>query len=224
MSNISSSTLFHYTRTEDVLRKILIGGFRYYKITEKLPGRNLGYITKGVCFCNIPLSNVEQHASWYGEYSIGVKRAELKKLGCSPVIYAHTYTPFLVRGSSLSAMKWYETHPMVTSFIKRNEGEQKKKYCKKRKYKDFTKEMEWRLVSGSVKVAQISNLNELEEFDPPKESFPNIKISPDMIEYIILSKKEEVQPFSKWLMDTFPESYLEYIPKIITMSQVLKDF
>ena len=224
MPALNSSTLFHYTRSEDILRKILVDGLKYYKIAEKIPGRNLGYITRGVCFCNIPLSNVEQHVSWYGEYSIGFKRSELKKHGCSPVIYAHTDTPFLLKGSSLLAKKWYEDNPLMTCYIKRNEGEQKKRHCKKRKYKDFTKEMEWRLVSGNVRILQISNLGELEELDPPKVSPPNIKISPDMIEYIILSKKEEVPPFCDWLKKAFPTNYIDYITKIITIAQISRDF
>ena len=224
MSTLGSYTLFHYTRRIEWLKDILSNGFHHYRIAEKIPGRHLGYITNGICFCNIPLSNIEQHTDWYGEYGIGLKRHELKKYGCSPVIYTHTSSPFLVSGSSYKAKNWYRDNPLLTSFIKRNEGKQRKPPFRKRQYKDFTKEMEWRIVSGIVDVYQISNLDELKELDAPKNTADNIILTPNMIEYIILSKKDEVGPFCKWLDDTFPKDYLDYTTKIITLPQILKDF
>ena len=98
--NLSSETLFHFTADFKTLGLILNGGFQSRWIYEKLPGRNLAYLTKTICFCDIPLGLIREHVNWYGSYGVGINRPVARTKGFSPVLYFHSKSPKFPKGSS----------------------------------------------------------------------------------------------------------------------------
>lgn len=112
MSELSTESLFHYTR-RDKLISILEG--RCFKpsfvleeidmesgvlkevrtFLEEQKGKSssdevfekLQLALPMCCFCDIPLDKVSNHTQLYGSYSIGLKRAWVEENGISPVIY-----------------------------------------------------------------------------------------------------------------------------------------
>jgi len=86
-----SHTLFHFTKNLEFLKDILKNGFWPRYCLEDLTwyGDNKNYQTAYpiVCFCDIPLSRVDEHVGFYGNFGLGLTKewAKLNKL--SPVLY-----------------------------------------------------------------------------------------------------------------------------------------
>ena len=87
MALLSSTTLFNFTDSIDFLLNNLKEGFYCCDTFERLPLRNNGYRAPMTCFCDIPLSLINEHFDWYGRYGIGIKRTCARKLGVKPVWY-----------------------------------------------------------------------------------------------------------------------------------------
>jgi hypothetical protein len=97
--NVSSSVLFHFTRSLDCLKGILKNGFfpRYCLEYTLEPGdrraaskrRPPMHAVPMVCFCDLPMSLIGKHYEKYGPYGIGLDKAWGLKNGVAPVIYTH---------------------------------------------------------------------------------------------------------------------------------------
>lgn len=87
---VSSNTLFQFTGNLDTLVKILSSaGFwpRYcieFGWREKLA---YDFAVPQCCFCDIPLSAIQSHMGFYGEYAIGMTKDWGIEKGISPVMY-----------------------------------------------------------------------------------------------------------------------------------------
>ncbi len=97
--NVSSSVLFHFTKSMASLRSILKYGF----FPHYCPEYTLNPVDKEaaskrrppmraapmVCFCDLPLSLIRKHLEEYGPYGIGLDKKWGLKNGVAPVIYTH---------------------------------------------------------------------------------------------------------------------------------------
>lgn len=113
MNPAESSSLFHFTHTFDVLKKILIDGVRFSYSIEFLP-KELSYNCLNtnaptecvdlehfsmtnytgvgipmICFCDIPLTRAKFHSQNYGKYAIGYNKEFAQEIfkGLNPVYY-----------------------------------------------------------------------------------------------------------------------------------------
>lgn len=93
---ISSNTLFHFTNSAENLLNILTNEFspRYCLEDLKILATNLNW-EKALelaipmsCFCDIPLSKIKSHISYYGNYGIGLTKEWGIKNGICPITYA----------------------------------------------------------------------------------------------------------------------------------------
>ncbi|WP_072008674.1 abortive infection system antitoxin AbiGi family protein [Hymenobacter sp. IS2118] len=93
---LSSNTLFHFTKSREILTLILTNEFspRYcledftmLGITEA-DKTALELAVPMICFCDIPLSKIRYHLSCYGNYGIGMKKSWGIKKRVTPIIYA----------------------------------------------------------------------------------------------------------------------------------------
>lgn len=105
--NISSRSLYHYTRGFEVVKLILENGLRFNQLEEELP--LTGYASnifdqlpgvvrhvqfrEGICFCDLPLHAAESHRTQYGSYAFGLSREWGMRVGASPVRYVHRKSP-----------------------------------------------------------------------------------------------------------------------------------
>lgn len=89
--NPKSSTLFHFTKSIDIIKSILKDGFwpRYCleDVTQLTEGEYDFISFPMVCFCDIPLSRIEEHVKFYGNYGIGMSRKWAELNGLNPVLY-----------------------------------------------------------------------------------------------------------------------------------------
>lgn len=111
MNAINSSSLFHFTKSFDILKKIIVNGLRYSFAYEQLPKevvksylypnidiKNDLEISNGVAipmisFCDIPITRASQHIEKYGQYMIGLDKINFTKDFeniINPVIYVHS--------------------------------------------------------------------------------------------------------------------------------------
>lgn len=90
--NISSNTLFHFTKDLKALRSILENNFWPMLSVEEnniLDGPMRKLAIPMVCFGDIPLGNIEAHMKKYGDYAIGLKYSWAKNSGINPVWYVN---------------------------------------------------------------------------------------------------------------------------------------
>ncbi|MEL7893553.1 abortive infection system antitoxin AbiGi family protein [Vreelandella neptunia] len=86
-----SSTLFHFTKSNETLKLLLKGGFwpRYsLEDVSWLGSEGVNFVAYPmVCFCDIPLSRVDEHVKFYGEFGIGLTKEWAMSNGMTPVHY-----------------------------------------------------------------------------------------------------------------------------------------
>lgn len=111
MNRINSSSLFHFTKSFDVLKKIITEGLRYSFAYEQFPKKIVqsflypeidiqkdleipnGVAIPMISFCDIPLTRANQHIEKYGQYMIGFDKFNFTKTYenlINPVIYIHS--------------------------------------------------------------------------------------------------------------------------------------
>ena len=221
MSVLSSYSLFHFTSSLDTLQSILKGGLRYSWVAEKLPIRGIGYLLQSICFCNIPLSMIEEHVEWYGKYAIGFKRTALRAKGASPVFYLHSDSALLYKGKN--AFDSYRQERFLPYF-KQFYGEQYHPKYSTYKKKLFYDEKEWRLFTGAVELVRFKDQADLEDKRVQKkndtEEWKVLPIDSDMIEYIILEKPDDLAPFKDFLRTHFAPNVEDMLTKVLFYSQL----
>ena len=112
MNGINASSLFHFTRDFETIKKIVENGLRYSYSLEYAPKEVVQAHLAPLCpedvdfheidervsipmisFCDIPLTRTMKHMSFYGSYVIGLnKKAIITKYNktINPVIYTHS--------------------------------------------------------------------------------------------------------------------------------------
>lgn len=235
-SNLSSSTLFHFTSSYDVIEKILgpssdnkVSGFKFSKIYEKIAGAKLAYFVESISFCDIPLSMVKNHVNWYGAYAIGIKKSVLKVLGISPVYYSHSKTKGIPHNSASSSINFYKSVPWFTSRLKQVYGKQvfENNGILSFKNRKFYNEREWRIVGDFDKIEIITYKNEMELIQYRKQiasnNLPNIEVNIDDIEYIILEKSDDLKKFVPFVYKHYPNLQNEILAKVLLYDKLKND-
>jgi len=88
--NARTKTLFHFTKSLDILLRILEEGFWPHYSLEDISWLN-GPVPRLawpiVSFCDIPISRLHEHTDFYGNYGIGLCRERWKATGLNPLLY-----------------------------------------------------------------------------------------------------------------------------------------
>jgi hypothetical protein len=97
--NVSSSVLFHFTKTMNDLKSILNYGFFPHYCPEftldpidrkaAAKGRPPDHAIPLVSFCDLPFSLIKKHLREYGYFGIGLEKKWGVRNGVAPVIYTH---------------------------------------------------------------------------------------------------------------------------------------
>lgn len=169
MSTISSSTLFHFTSSADILIKVIKSGFAPRFCLEEFGPELFIVVDKKyeqavpmTCFCDLPLSKIHSHLEFYGSYGIGLSKKWGRENGLTPITYIHensTQIKYLrqlgelifsaFKGNKIFDSLQMDKNPIIAlfelaGFFKPYEGEMWRlnKYISKR----FYDEREWRYV------------------------------------------------------------------------------
>lgn len=86
-----SKSLFHFTKTEGVLKEILTDGFWPHYCLENISwqgNKDFEVVAYPMtCFCDIPLSRINNHINSYGGYGIGLNQDWALKKKLNPLTY-----------------------------------------------------------------------------------------------------------------------------------------
>ena len=244
---ISANTLFHFTSTYDTLINILQSRFFPRLCLEKglwYPG-NKQWAIPMVCFCDIPLSNIAEHTQKYGNYAIGIKKTWAMEQGVSPILYVHDNTSFVLQ--VLSALNWSlelsekdaehlneRLAQVMSMFFMMKPYEDYQERNGKRKKVRFYDEREWRYLPP-IGGQHINFLTEEKFKDKAQRERLNsfneqygVNFNPDVINYIIVEKEDEIVPLMHDLHSikgNFSYKSVELLcSRILSMDRIREDF
>ena len=86
--NAKSKCLFHFTSSLEYLIGIIEKGFQPRYCLENITFLSIDYLALPmVCFCDIPLSIINGHTKFYGEYGLGMTKEWGIKNKLEPLLY-----------------------------------------------------------------------------------------------------------------------------------------
>lgn len=203
--SLSSTTLFHFTRSYDVLVKILREGLQPRYCVEYGWG-NKDLIIPMICTCDIPLSEIGIHRKKYGEYGIGLKKSFAKKKGFTPVFYLSDKSKLFMllnkcaeNLTNPSNRTWDKIEEeTLLYYAKRYVGTVcDRKHLGLKLIPKFSNEKEWRYVpkispSVHLYVEQKGKGQDVDR-DSLNKSTEHLKIAltPDSINFLIVNNEDE---------------------------------
>lgn len=243
-----SHTLFHFTKSVDFLKDILRNGFwpRYCLEDAKWYSKygNDYYIAYPiVCFCDIPLSRVDEHVNFYGNYGIGVTRQWAEANGLSPVLYLrensfqHEALKQLC-GKNLDSPFYQGSDIHINTLIanvKPTEGTMLigDNFVKK----EFYQENEWRFsISGDIEKIGVRSWISKKEFEDSiflesentkTKAQNSLKISPNDIKYLFVKSDSDIPLLVNFIqteLDMYPSHDIKILlSRIISLDTISRD-
>ena len=156
---LSSRNLFHFTPKIEYLEDILQNGFwpRYCK-EYGWGNKFIDFVLPMVCFCDIPLSQISEHASFYRGYGIGVTPAWIRKhKSITPVQYiasgSNEYNYINTLLTKLKNNRITSEECQKISIVKKVSGSAINKVGDVRR-KKFYNEREWRYLPTEISLIE----------------------------------------------------------------------
>lgn len=222
-----SDNLFHFTSSIDVLEIILKNGFRPRFCLEDI--RWLGASDEHIayamtCFCDIPLSRISEHTSFYGNYGLGMSKEWGLRNGLEPVLYLRPsgkvakVTDYLMdqyKDSGSEEEKLLHEHAAtMVRFSKPISGEMI--IGGKSVQKDFYQENEWRYVPLLDSYITKDTFDSEKEAENKKaEAYP-LKFAPQDIKYIFVKDDSDIPGLVDFINQQMADSSLNDIKILLT--------
>lgn len=250
--SILPSTVFHFT-TKEGLKGILSDNFWIKYCIEMIehPGAPIEIAIPMVSFCDIKLSQIQEHIEKYGSYGIGLSKEWAFESDLNPVLYMNSnsslfegFINFVRNGHKYYLQrnigaKEYLDLSNVVRYMKAYRG----KLIRKNKIiiDDylFADEREWRYVPKTVDAINPSFMPFLrkEDYSTPelKEAANNklinerLKFNANQIQYIIVKKEEERNEIIDHIRTVKGKNYTEkeidrLTSRILSIEGIIKDF
>lgn len=232
--SISSQSLFHFTGSLSILKKILKDQHFLVRECEEHHWGGYKFSVPMACFCDIPLSKISSHISQYGCYGIGMSSQWANKKKLCSMIYVRNKSE--LSNWVNKTLERIATHSDDTvnvetiyllSRIKKYKGIVPNKQgdkTNKEKYITFYDEREWRFVPKRLTIQDIKISKEYENLDlQDKEKLP---FTLSDIEYIIIKNESERKDIIKAINKIKSEKdSLDILKsKILTVKQIEQDF
>lgn len=252
---ISANTLFHFTSDKKNIENILTNKFSPRYCLEHLDfisdDTSFDIALPMVCFCDIPLSQIKNHISTYGEYAIGLSKDWGLRNGLSPVLYLHNNSQtkklihrlyrntarldniklaFKIEISEFASLDLVE----LMDYCKIYKG----KMWRKGKLEEdilFYNEREWRYVPNlhELEDQKLKLLLNKDDFDNEEKRFKfnnmlksfSVDFDAADIKYIIISKERERKEMIEIIsQNEFGSDVLKVLTsKILTVEQINDD-
>ena len=255
MSNISSNCLFHFTPKKEYLLNILENSFipRYCFENVKLTNSSMrGEFEAGipmVCFCDISLSQINNHIKTYGNYGIGMTKEWGMNNKLNPIIYTNPDSNFtssifkmandvyqnLEESCNKNSKSICDEFMNTLNFLKPYAGDFKRN-GKIIPNVRFYNEREWRFVPKIPIESEYNNTITEDEFknsallqkENNKMADFSLKFEPRDIKYIFVKNESEIPKMVEKLRDIKQRFSTEevdvLISKILTTKQIKEDF
>jgi hypothetical protein len=251
-NNVSANTLFHFTKKKESLINILGNFFWPHYSEEAIGKRNDGELIKWyvpmICFCDIPLSQINNHILEYGKYAIGLSKEWGINEGISPILYYHKNSLIFKSITSIkNEIAKFEKEPESNKIINYYIYQRLflKQYEEPVVCRDKTipirryDEREWRYIPAPEKLFAPTQLVLTEYKFKDKELVKDnckklrdeftLKFSPNDIKYIIVETENEILEMCKSIMDLKGSTYsydqlLILTTRVISTERIMQDF
>lgn len=252
---VSSNTLIHFTNDKEKLKSIFLENFRvgFCKENPTVGGFGTSCYVPMVSFCDIPLSQIKEHISKYGEYGIGLTREWGIRNKLNPVLYlepksllSESYRAaanyFLRRASQekdLAATSDEYFRAVVAlgeilSYTKNYQGELLRGDGTRVANYRFSDEREWRYVLPSQGGVTPIMSEETFASDAGKQRArglidrARLEFEPNDIRYVIIKDDSEIHEFISHLRAAKRQKYSEedidrLTTRILTTEQIHQD-
>ncbi|MFG1495387.1 abortive infection system antitoxin AbiGi family protein [Saccharospirillum sp. HFRX-1] len=243
---IKSHTLFHFTSSLDTLLSILRTGFwpRYCTEDFRWYNQELGYVSYPiVSFCDIPLTQINEHTDFYGKFGLGISREMAISAGINPVIYLTENSALRYSLLQLAQPKKFVFPPNidlysdyfleVLSLIKPISGKMSRANGEEIE-KDFCLESEWRYSPNLPKNRKCISMNKhnIENEDLNGYTYDNcmLKFPISAVNYLIVERNEDAVELANNLSSAVVNSKsskddIDYLKlRIITLEDIARDF
>lgn len=240
-----SQTLFHFTKNIEVIKYILKDGFwpRYCLEDFTWYVHDVDYVAfPMVCYCDIPLSRINEHIGFYGEYGIGVTKEWAIANKLNPISYLNSTSDYslainnIVEKSNLPPEHpYYYEHfkdtNIILSHMKPING--RMIIGSESIEKEFYQENEWRYVPKNNGVPQwlakntFNNQDELDKNNNLTKEHSMLAISPNDIKYIFVKSDIDIPNIINFIqseMDNYTSNELKILmSRVVSLESISKD-
>lgn len=242
--NPKSHTLFHFTKSNETLKLVLKNGFwpRYcLEDVNWLGIENAEFVAYPmVCFCDIPLSRVDEHVGFYGEFGIGLTKEWAMINGLTPIHYVSQNSGIPASYNSLvdliakdaenkndgwSSLRYLLAHtkPLEGGMVVSGEITNK----------EFHQESEWRYIAKHENVSDFithSDYNEEENLAGRNNETKNncmLQFSPKDIKYIFVKRDSDIPDIINFIqaeLDHHPSSEIKVLlSRVTSLESISRD-
>ena len=186
-----------------------------------------------VCFCDIPLSRIDEHVGFYGDFGIGLTREWAESNNGTPIQYVsgNNYIPEAIKdlgkfaetfeGDELN--KYHQTIRYLLAHTKPTQGNMviNGQLVKK----EFYQESEWRYVpkhdqvEAYIRKSDFENEDALSKYNTLSKEHCTLKFSPKDIKYIFVKSDSDIPNIINFIqgeMDNHPAADLKVLMSRIT--------
>lgn len=241
-ANLSANALFHFTGNLNSLKSIIKNGF-YPRILREVSTPSVRYNYKPgamfvpmVCFCDIPLSQIQAHIGTYGDYGIGINKDWGISQRITPVLYEHHASPTkdsfqqIVANSRGLHDELADHIFSLMSYFKSYQGF----VGKSQELTCFYDEREWRFVPEIpfqdyyIDPTKACAPEEVEAINKLLEDKYSLKFGYSEVRYIVVRNNNDAHEMVEYIQelangDLGKDSHM-LITKIITREQIEQDF
>jgi hypothetical protein len=247
--SLSSNTLIHFTNHKEKLKQILEENFRVFNCRETviLGGQNSTWHLPMVSFCDIPLSEVKNHISKYGEYGLGMTKEWGMRKGLNPVLYVAQQS--FLSESYRTAWDHFNMEPEdediddwnapqraladVLRYIKNYEADLTRNGVTTKNYR-FSDEREWRFVPPYTEDCEMllhtDYYNSGDNKNAADQKLESLRLvfEPADIKYIIIRDDSEIAEFIDHLRRAKGKNFSLHdverlTTRILTTEQIMGD-
>lgn len=235
--NPKSHTLFHFTKSRETLKQIIRNGFWPRFCLEDVSW--LGYeefpfiAYPIVCFCDIPLSRIQEHVGFYGEFGLGLTKEWAETNGLNPVLYvssensiSKSFRELNEHANNLNGEKQHAaktTMRYLFAYAKPTIGTMVVEG--KPVQKEFYQESEWRFIpkhpeiSEYLKRSEFDDANMLASANALTKEKCSVRFSPKDIKYIFVKTDADIPDIINFIqkdMDEYPSADLKVLMSRVT--------
>lgn len=196
-----------------------------------------------VCFCDIPLSRVDEHVNFYGNFGIGVTRKWAESNGLSPVLYIREGTAqhrsiqnichknfdnVLYAGASIDINTILANVKPTKGSMRLGGGIVEK---------EFYQENEWRFsITGDTNLTKVRPWIDHREFDDHQalnafnsktKEIHSLKIAPSDIKYLFVKADSDIPLLVNFIqteLDMYPSHDIKILlSRIISLETISRD-
>lgn len=235
---ISSHSFFHFTHNIETIKAILANGFwpKYCK-EHNWKKTYVDYAVPMTCFCDIPLTQINNHVGVYGKFGIGIRHSWIiKNKDIYPINYVSIKTKIYNRILCLLTKLKNETITDAERFelclAKKVMGKKKDENGKEINVKYYD-EREWRYIPPVTNPTELvvclskETSDNLEKLSTETKNL-SLKISHKDICYLIIPTDGMRYKMIDMITNVFNNidtvSQYELISKIVSLKQIENDF